>query len=161
MSTCPCGSENPFSDCCQPFLCGNKTPQTPEQLMRSRFSAFVTHHWPYVLQTWHPDQRPDCTVQELENEAANGRWLTLSVLHSRMDEDGLHGEVDFCAWFNDAKGLHLHHELSSFVREQGQWFYTRGRFLPAPAALRLKPNNPCPCGSGRKYKKCCGGATKG
>ncbi len=155
MSLCPCGSEKPFTHCCQPFLDGTQSPQTPEQLMRSRFSAFVTHNWQYVLQTWHPDHRPDCSIAELEAESIKGRWLTLAVLLSHIDAGGTEGSVDFCAWFKDADGLHLHHELSSFVLQQGQWLYTKGRFLPAPAAFKLKPNTPCPCGSGRKYKKCC------
>ena len=85
MSLCPCGSEKPFTYCCQPFLNGTQNPQTPEQLMRSRFSAFVTHDWQYVLQTWHPDHRPECSIAELEEESTKGRWLTLQVLQSHID----------------------------------------------------------------------------
>lgn len=33
---------------------------------------------------------------------------------------------------------------------------TRAAFAGARVAVRIGRNDPCPCGSGRKYKRCCG-----
>ena len=155
MSLCPCRSGLPLEECCHPYLTGDYQAPTPERLMRSRFSAFTLHKWPYILRTWHPEHRPACSIAELAAEAEETQWVSLTVLASGQDLDTHSGWVDFCAYYRDATGLHIHHELSSFVREQEQWFYTQGKFLPAPAELKLKPNMLCPCGSGIKYKKCC------
>ena len=155
MSPCPCRSGLSLEECCHPYLTGDYQAPTPELLMRSRFSAFTLHEWPYILRTWHPEYRPDCSIAELAAEAEETQWVSLTVLASGQDLDAHSGWVDFCAYYRDATGLHIHHELSSFVREQEQWFYTQGKFLPVPAELKLKPNMSCPCGSGNKYKKCC------
>jgi len=155
MSLCPCRSGLPLEECCHPYLTGDYQAPTPERLMRSRFSAFTLHEWPYILRTWHPEHRPACSIAELAAEAEETQWVSLTVLASGQDLDTHSGWVDFCAYYRDATGLHIHHELSSFVREQEQWFYTQGKFLPVPAELKLKPNMPCPCGSEIKYKKCC------
>ena len=66
---CPCHSDHLFAECCQPLLDGKTMAATPEQLMRSRFSAYVLHNWHYLLKSWHPDSRPKCTIEELENDA--------------------------------------------------------------------------------------------
>lgn len=154
MNLCPCGSQRPLTDCCQPLLDGQRQAETPEQLMRSRFSAFVLHRWSYLLATWHPEHKPACSEAELAAEAAEGQWLKLIVLASSQDGD--EGRVRFCAWYRTSDGIHLHHEDSAFHRVNGAWQYTLGQFLPAPAEFKIKPNEPCPCGSGKKYKKCCG-----
>lgn len=156
MTPCPCHSGLSYANCCQPFIDNQQSAHTPERLMRSRFSAFCRQEWAYILQTWHPDYRPNCTSDELAAEAAESQWVSLTVLASGQDPVAVSGWVDFCAWYRDAEGLHLHHELSSFVREQDKWFYTTGKFLPAPSEFKLKSNMPCPCGSELKYKKCCG-----
>ena len=32
---------------------------------------------------------------------------------------------------------------------------TRGRQIPIRTGVKIGRNEPCPCGSGKKYKKCC------
>jgi SEC-C motif domain protein len=154
MTLCYCQSGEPLISCCKPFLDGQKSAASPEQLMRSRFTAFVSRDWPYVMRTWHPEFRPTCTLDELSAEAEESQWLNLTVMDS--SQNGNNGQVEFCAWYRDHSGLHVHHERSSFIYEQSEWFYTQGVFLPTPSEFKLKPNMPCPCGSTKKYKKCCG-----
>lgn len=152
---CPCGSKKDFSLCCQPLLTGERTAETPEQLMRSRFTAFYRGDaWDYVLKTWHPDTRPSVTAAELAEESRLAKWERLEIRDTKMDGDK--GEVTFCAWYRDQTGLHPHIERSQFVRYNGEWVYTTGEFLPYSRTAKIKPNDPCPCGSGKKYKRCCG-----
>lgn len=153
MSSCPCGSTLPFDACCAPFIRGITYPERAEQLMRSRFSAFALGNWQYVLDSWHPDHRPPLTAAQLATEQSGLQWLSLSILDSQGDADDQHGEVCFCAWYRHQGEVLPHQERSLFCRWQGHWVYTTGS---SQAVSTPRPNQPCFCGSGKKFKKCCG-----
>ena len=120
---CPCGSNQNFAACCGPYLAGHKQPATAEQLMRSRYCAYVLLDAAYLLTTWHPATRP----AELHLDTTGLRWLELKIVRTRagsVSDD--HGEVEFVARYKVAgKAMRLH-ENSEFVREAGQWRYVRG-----------------------------------
>ena len=83
---CPCGSKKLFSQCCQPLLNGEKTAETPEQLMRSRFTAFSrADAWGYVLKTWHPDNRPAVSEAELAEESRLAKWEKLEIRETKVN----------------------------------------------------------------------------
>ncbi len=115
--------------------------------MRSRYSAFVRDDADYVRASWHPDTRP----AELTLEGGD-QWLGLEIVDTRQDGDS--GQVHFRATHRNGDGFAVLEERSRFVRESGHWFYLNGEHTVTP----LKPgrNDPCLCGSGRKFKKCCG-----
>ena len=48
---CPCGSNKPFAQCCEPYLQGKAIAPTPEALMRSRYSAYAMHQFDYIENT--------------------------------------------------------------------------------------------------------------
>lgn len=117
--------------------------------MRSRYSAYVLKLSPYLLTTWHPSTRP-ATLDISSDETT---WLGLDILGYGEDEErGSEGWVEFVARF---QGGQLH-ERSRFVTEAGEWRYLEGEILPPHPVAKPGRNDPCPCGSGRKYKKCCG-----
>lgn len=117
--------------------------------MRSRYSAYVLKQSAYLAQTWHPSTRPAA----LNIDADPVSWQRLAMLACEAGGEGdAQGTVEFVAWY---AGGQLH-ERSRFVREGGRWFYVDGEILPAVAADKIGRNAPCPCGSGKKYKKCCG-----
>ncbi len=153
MQTCLCGLNTPFAQCCQPILNGDTFAQTPEQLMRSRYSAFVQKNSAYLIKT---HLAADTTIDQekaLSSTFANTQWLGLRVL-SAATTSATEGQVEFAAFFRDSQTeLGQIHELSRFVRQDEHWFYVDGRFLPP---LKLERNAPCFCGSGNKFKKCCG-----
>ena len=118
--------------------------------MRSRYSAFVRRDLDYLELSWHPDFRP----ANLEIDESI-RWLGLEVISSdRRDE---RARVEFEARFLRDGRVDAIHENSRFVREQGRWLYTDGE-IQAPTFTPCKPgrNEFCPCGSGKKFKRCCG-----
>ena len=143
---CPCGSGLDYAQCCRPLHHGEPAP-SPEALMRSRYSAFVRDDADYVRASWHPDTRP----AELTLEGGE-QWLGLEIVDAKQDGDA--GQVHFRATHRDGDGFAVLEEHSRFVRENGHWFYLDGEHTVRP----FKPgrNDPCPCGSGRKFKKCCG-----
>jgi SEC-C motif-containing protein len=117
--------------------------------MRSRYSAYVLKNSAYLRDTWHPSTRP----QELELGHDDTPWLRLQIIATDKGRAGeSEGEVEFAAFY---RGGQLH-ERSRFVCEGGRWFYLDGEMLPPLKEERPGRNAPCPCGSGKKYKRCCG-----
>jgi SEC-C motif-containing protein len=145
MNNCPCGSEKQYVDCCQPLHQGHSA-NSAEALMRSRFSAFALKLEPYLLASWHPDKRP----KQLELDA-NTAWKRLEILAASNDDR--QGEVHFKATYYEHDSWHLLEETSQFYFENNHWFYHSGNYQPQ--ALNPNRNDSCPCGSGKKYKKCC------
>lgn len=122
---CPCGSGRELAACCGPWHLGlalGRYPDTPEALMRSRYSAYVLGLIDYLLATWHPSTAPG----ELELQPV--KWLGLEVRHSAASGDA--GVVEFVARCRNSLGrAERLHELSRFVREGGRWYYIDGEFL--------------------------------
>ena len=124
--------------------------------MRARYSAHVCGDETYLRQTWHPQTRPDGPSGAL-SPSADIVWCGLQVVACRQGlASHTQGEVEFIARYQcDGENRQLH-ELSQFVKQQGRWFYLRGEIRPAGAVMgKTARNAPCPCGSGRKFKRCC------
>jgi SEC-C motif-containing protein len=122
-SPCPCGSGRALTACCGVFLRGDARPDTAEQLMRSRYSAYVLGNEPYLLRTWHASTRP----ASLALASAPVKWLGLEVVRTaaggRHDREGV---VEFVARYKPHGRAERLHEVSRFVCEDGQWFYVDG-----------------------------------
>ena len=114
--------------------------------MRSRYCAFGNGLTDYLLATWHPDTRPEHL--DLGNSPD---WTSLQILAA--DQSGDRGDVQFRAIYRAGEAWGYLQEHSSFIRENGRWFYVSGETREG----QLKPgrNDLCPCGSGRKFKACC------
>jgi len=118
---CPCSGAS-YAQCCGRFH-GGALPETAEQLMRSRYSAYVLGLMDYVHQSWHASTRP--AREELEHDPAM-KWLGLEV--KRHVPAGDEATVEFVARSKLGGRAHRLHEVSRFVRENGKWFYLDGSF---------------------------------
>lgn len=147
---CPCLSDRPYQDCCEPFHRGEQVAASAEQLMRSRYAAFVRQHIDYLLKTLHPSKRQLDDAQTLQQTFETTKWLGLSIVDQRQNDDT--AEVEFIAFY-EASPIGQLHERSRFSKQQGQWFYLDGEFLPP---IKLARNDNCICGSGKKFKRCHG-----
>lgn len=147
---CPCGSALEYSSCCQRYLSGEELAPGPSQLMRSRYSAFVMKDADYLIKTWHPSCQAQTFRAELEKGFSQTEWLGLTLFASDEGRVPNEGFVSFVARFNDNNRPGAIIERSRFLKENGQWYYIDGT---RPLIGR---NDPCPCGSGKKFKKCCG-----
>lgn len=121
ITTCPCGGAD-YAKCCKPFHDGTPAPGA-EQLMRSRYSAYVLGLMPYIHVTWHASTRP--ALSELTHDTAL-RWLGLEVKQTGGNEQ--EAQVEFVARSKIDGRAHRLHEVSRFVREDGRWFYVDGVF---------------------------------
>ena len=152
-----------FADCCGRYVRGSEAAPTAEALMRSRYSAYVAGDTAYLLRTWASEQRPS----RLDLMKDHSEWLGLQIVRTvGGGEAETTGEVEFIARFRLTGRQGQLHERSRFRRDAGAWVYVDGDVqtsyaAPPPAApARVQPsvgrNDPCPCGSGQKWKRCCG-----
>lgn len=150
-NACLCGSQQNYKNCCEPLLSGDKQADTPEQLMRSRFTAYAQKNAKYIYQTYASEKQAENPVKEIKEFATSCRFISLSVIDTNNDGD--RGVVEFKAnYFYQNLYCELH-ERSQFIKEQDQWRYLDGIIFPV-ADIKVGRNDDCPCGSNKKYKKC-------
>ncbi len=127
---CLCHSNKQFNDCCEPYLLGIKSPQTPEPLMRSRYSAYALNKPDYIICTTHPDNpmyNPNTlawtsSIQQFSQITA---FQGLTIICS--EESGNEGFVTFHALLIDFHGKDASFiEKSRFLRKNGLWLYRSG-----------------------------------
>jgi SEC-C motif-containing protein len=153
---CPCGSEKLFEACCEPLLTRQRAAATPEELMRARFTAHVAHDFRFLHDTYRPTAGKPFVD---DTEVPVMRWTRLVVHSSEAGRDAAQAFVDFSAYGLEGETEKVLHEKAEFHRVGGTWLYEReARLGPAPfksTAPKVGRNEPCPCGSGKKYKHCC------
>ncbi len=161
MDLCPCGSKMNYAECCRPLISGGKRAETAEQVMRARYSAYVMKEMDYLLASLHPDQRADYDDKGSRAWAERAVWHGIEIHNTEkggpVDSEG---EVEFTVSFTENGIKQEHHERSTFKKSDGVWYFETGKALLPRQVVRTAPkagrNDPCPCGSGKKYKKCCG-----
>ena len=161
MEKCPCGSEKSYNECCQPIIQGTRDADTAESLMRARYSAFVKTEIDFLYSTVSANQQKDFNYEEATDWSKNSEWKGLEIIETvEGGSDNDKGTVEFIARFiQDTQEIN-HHELASFEKINGKWIFMDG-IVPKPKQVKRETpkigrNEPCPCGSGKKYKKCCG-----
>ena len=163
--SCDCGSLIQFEKCCEPYLKGQSFPKTAEALMRSRYTAFSRVNVNYIKNTLLGPAAKDFNEKETRDWASQSKWLGLEILNAEKGqvEDAI-GWVEFRARYEKDNQVHEHHELSEFKKDNsGHWMFFEGH-EPTKKSLqthvreepKIGRNDPCHCGSGKKYKKCHG-----
>ncbi|MGB3493563.1 MAG: YchJ family protein [Elainellaceae cyanobacterium] len=151
---CPCGSRQLLAACCNRYLQGQIPAATAEALMRSRYTAYCTKNIDYLIATHHPTRRSADSRQTLTTTANRITWLGLTVIETRQGQPGdKNGVVEFVAAYQEGGKTAQLHERSQFIHQRGRWFYLEGEILPP---LQPKRNEPCWCGSEKKFKQCHG-----
>jgi SEC-C motif-containing protein len=176
IQTCPC-QVNPalnavstpllYQDCCQPYHDGLYNQEvedtdgiraaTAERLMRTRYSAFVLVKPEYIVKTTLPAQQDLLDIKAIESWAKETDWAGLEVVAHTPKLGKRHAQVEFKAYFKTPDGLQAHHELSTFVKIKSKangdasWY-----FLDPTVSMSVTQKQPCICGSGERFKRCCG-----
>jgi len=158
---CSCGSKKDYKQCCEPIIEGRMPADTAEALMRARYSAFAKVKVQFILDTVLPDKRKENDEETISVWAKNTAWKGLEIIKTEkgLVEDEI-GEVEFIAHFLEGGLNKQHHETAKFVKQEGKWFFEDGSGHITKPVHRQAPkvgrNDPCICGSGKKFKKCCG-----
>ena len=156
-----------YQDCCQPYhdgLLNNEAdkidgakPDSAERLMRTRYSAFVLVKPNYIVKTTLPAQQNLLDIKAIENWAKETDWAGLENVTHTPKLGKRHAQVEFKAYFKTNENLQAHHELSAFVKvtdknsNNARWY-----FLDPTVSMSVTQKQPCVCGSGEKFKRCCG-----
>ncbi|MBX2830815.1 MAG: YchJ family protein [Rhodospirillales bacterium] len=167
---CPCGSDHIYGKCCDKYHSGNATAETAEKLMRSRYSAFVVRDGAYLSATLAEEKRSGFNSQSIQQDQTcwSGLEIVSHIGGGLLDQTG---KVEFIARFVENGEIYQLHEQSNFERRGGKWYYVDGIFptenekidenasiqngMNIDKLAKIGRNDPCPCGSGKKFKKCC------
>ncbi len=148
---CPCGSGAVYAQCCGRYHSGAAHPETAEQLMRSRFTAFALRDEAYLLATWTGAKRP----RHIDFSKVNVVWTRLEIVSTKKGGvKDTKGQIQFKAYYEQKGAEYAMNELSRFRKVHGRWYYLDG----AVKSIVLVGHEtvPCPCGSGKVFEHCCG-----
>ena len=173
LPICPCqinpvsdaiGAPLLYQDCCQPYHDGlldkeadGIKAETAKRLMRTRYSAFVLVKPNYIVKTTIPAQQNLLDIKAIENWAKETDWAGLEIVTHTPKLGKRHAQVEFKAYFKTNENLQAHHELSAFVKvtdkanNDARWY-----FLDPTVSMSVTQKQRCICGSGEKFKRCCG-----
>jgi len=155
MPNCPCDSTKNDNTCCNIYINGHSNPDTPEKLMRSRYTAYTQGNIDYILRTMSGSALKNFTPESAKQWTTSVEWIGLEIIHSTIETTK--GYVEFIAHYYERGEKKFIHEISEFHLINGQWYYVDGKYEQSKPYTKLKigRNNSCPCGSGKKYKTCC------
>lgn len=161
MNMCPCGEKAKYTECCAQIHEDLSKAISAEKLMRARYTAFTKINIDFIDKT-HVPGTVDFNRDEASEWAKNSIWKKLEVIKTiDGSENDDKGTVEFKAYYDDQTGnQYIHHEIAHFKKIDGNWYYEDGETPESTPFTRAQPkvgrNEPCPCGSGKKFKKCCG-----
>ena len=158
---CPCKSGKTFGECCGPIIAGTAKAESAEAVMRARYTSYVTGDIDYLKTS-----ATKAVQEEFDEEASKAwsraaEWHGLEIIRTEGGRKGdKKGVVEFRALYTANNEFCNHHEVSNFGLEKDGWKFDSGELVGEKPIVREEPkvgrNDPCPCGSGKKYKKCCG-----
>lgn len=174
---CHCGSQKSLEACCKPLIMGQAKPKSAEELMRSRYTAFVLCDIGYIKRTTAPEMRKGFDETGTKKWAETADWKGLEILKTEKGgPEDKKGVVEFQVTYGEKGKVLEHHEVSEFRKDGEDWFFVDGEahtheegqghqhhHHPKPQTVvreapKIGRNDPCTCGSGKKFKKCCGEA---
>lgn len=156
---CPCGSAQTFSQCCEVIITGSNIASSPEQLMRSRYSAYATKQAEYIFRTYADISRKTQNIDDITQWANETKWLKLVIHHASNFQhdllDNKNAQVEFSAYYSHQGQICHMRENSNFIIENNQWRYLDGDVSENSEIDKPKRNQLCFCGSAKKFKQCC------
>jgi len=163
MELCVCGSKKNKNSCCLSIITGKEKAETAEELMRARYTAYTTGDIDFLETSLLPEKRNDFDKKATEGWSKGATWLGLEIVSTdKGGKKDTTGTVEFIANYIVGGSNQKHHEIAEFQKENGDWYFVDGKLQKALPVVRLEPklgrNDPCSCGSGKKFKKCCGAA---
>ena len=159
---CPCGSELALSACCGPIVSGELLAPTAEALMRSRYTAYALGDMAHLKRSLDPRWHASFDEPGAKEWSEKATWKGLTVLAAKAgSETDDEGEVEFVARFEMDGEEQQMRERARFRKKNGEWRYLDGKVKSTQEPVvasgpKVGRNDLCPCGSGKKFKKCCG-----
>jgi SEC-C motif domain protein len=161
MEMCPCGSQIAYNECCEPYITGKVPAPTAEKLMRARYTAYAKTAIDFIMSSTIEEKRKECDEKAIRNWSQLSTWHKLEIINvEKGGAEDSEGSVEFIAHFTEGGILKNYHEKGRFKKISDSWFYIDGEIQKQQPFIRsedkISRNAICSCGSGKKYKKCCG-----
>ena len=158
---CPCQSGKNFGECCGPIIGGTAKAETAEAVMRARYASYVTGDIAFLKTSATKAVQEEFDEEASKVWSASAEWHGLEIIKVEGGQKGdKTGVVEFRALYTANGEFCNHHEVSKFVKESDGWKFEDGELVGEKPIVREEPkigrNDLCPCGSGKKHKKCCG-----
>ncbi len=156
---CVCGIGDSTETHCLPIIKGKKLAKTAEELMRARYSAYALEEVDFIMESHTEEAGTDVDRESTAQWSKQSEWLSLEVLATEGGGEGdSEGTVEFLAKYKVKNVVVEHRERATFEKHGDKWLFADGEQIAGPPVKREEPkvgrNDPCPCGSGKKYKKC-------
>lgn len=156
---CVCGIGDSTETHCLPIIKGKKLAKTAEELMRARYSAYALEEVDFIMESHTEEAGTDVDRESTAQWSKQSEWLSLEVLATEGGGEGdSEGTVEFLAKYKVKNVVVEHRERATFEKHGDKWLFADGEQIAGPLVKREEPkvgrNDPCPCGSGKKYKKC-------
>ena len=156
---CPCGTGRTYNLCCQPFILSEKQTTSPEQSMRSRYSAYAVNEPEYIYQTYSLISQAEQSIDDIKQWASVTKWLKLIIHHTSDYKADLankdYAQVEFSAFYQHLGRFWKMREKSNFILENNLWRYHDGDVSKSVEITKPKRNEICFCASNKKFKHCC------
>lgn len=134
--------------------------------MRARYTAYAHANIPFIMNSTLLTSRDGSDETAMRTWAEQSEWVGLEIVSTKAgNSNDTHGEVEFIARYKLNGVAQQHHERSTFAKQNGEWFFEDGAVIASGPTEKQAPvvnenkqgrNDPCACGSGKKFKKCCG-----
>lgn len=148
---CYCGSGHLLAECCHKIWQQDGDIVSAERVMRARYTAYVQGNIHFLQITTLPIQQPALDIVQITQWSQQTEWLGLRVLsHDLATHSEQHAWVVFEVICRENGQIYTHHERSAFVKDTMSW-----RFIDPTVSLKTERNQPCICGSAKKFKRCC------
>ena len=156
---CPCDTGKNYNDCCGPLITGSLIAKKPVDLMRARYTAYANCEVEFIMDTIAPSKKGDYDKKSIKSWSKSTDWKELEIVSTTGGEENeTTGTVEFKAFYREKDATKKHHELATIIKKEDKWYFEDGKQGEVKQVKRDEPkvgrNDPCPCGSGKKYKKC-------
>ena len=159
--SCHCGRAKDYADCCEPIIKGTRPAATAEDLMRARYCAYTQVEMDFLQESLHPEKREEADAEGAQDWAENSEWHGLEIVATADGgPDDETGTVEYIASYTHGDEEQHYREIAEFEKVDGRWYFSEGLPPSRKPMVREEPkvgrNDPCSCGSGKKFKRCCG-----
>lgn len=142
LTLCPCGSQVPYSQCCQKYHQGLKA-ENALKLMRSRYSAYALKLPDYIIQTTHPAsphyiEEGKTWLKKISEFCQKSEFLGLEILD--FHEHDHVATVVFTARIQQNGQDASFTEKSYFQKVKEKWLYRSGLIAEAKLPNQITNN---------------------
>lgn len=132
-------------------------PKTARELLETRYKAFVDGNVDFILESHHPETKNQVDRDSIAAWSTQSQWKGLTIEDEKIQGDKTF--IRFAVKYEKNFETTTHRENAEFRKHEGKWYYFDSEFPKTEALKRAADkvgrNDPCPCGSGQKFKKCC------